>query len=165
VKLDSLGSILWQKCVGGSYSDFISYFQETIDGYVVSGSTSSNDGDVSGNHTTSGLYYDQWLAKFDGTGILQWQKCLGGSRTEGGLIKSASDGGYIIAGATYSNDGDVSGNHDATGTYPDCWIVKLDSLANITWQRALGGGLIDGASDILQETDEGFVFTGVCRVK
>ena len=30
------------------------------------------------------------------------------------------DGGYIVAGKSYSNDSDVSGNH---GSW-DCWIVK-----------------------------------------
>jgi hypothetical protein len=38
----------------------------------------SNEGDVSGNHG----YYDSWIARIDASGILIWQKCLGGSDYE-----------------------------------------------------------------------------------
>lgn len=37
-------------------------------------------------------------------------------------IQVTADGGFIMAGQSKSNNGDVSGNH---GTY-DFWIVKLD---------------------------------------
>ncbi|GHV42257.1 hypothetical protein FACS1894187_24420 [Synergistales bacterium] len=36
-------------------------------------------------------------------------------------IQQTSDGGYIVAGYSDSNDGDVSGNHGNS----DYWIVKL----------------------------------------
>lgn len=36
-------------------------------------------------------------------------------------IQQIPDGGYIVAGYTYSNDGNVTGNHG----YSDYWIVKL----------------------------------------
>lgn len=53
---------------------------------------------------------------------IEWQKSLGGSGEERAQsIQQTSDGGYIVAGSSKSNDGDVSGNH---GNY-DYWIVKL----------------------------------------
>ena len=53
---------------------------------------------------------------------IQWQKSLGGSDSDvANSIIQTNDGGYIVAGFSASNDGDVSGNH---GVY-DCWIVKL----------------------------------------
>ena len=43
---------------------------------------------------------------------VQWQKSLGGSSADQAhSITQTSDGGYIVAGETGSNDGDVSGNH------------------------------------------------------
>ncbi len=36
-------------------------------------------------------------------------------------------GGYIVAGKTWSNDGDVKGNH---GGY-DYWILKLNSKGEV----------------------------------
>ncbi|MCD6418120.1 T9SS type A sorting domain-containing protein, partial [bacterium] len=38
------------------------------------------------------------------------------------------DGGFIVAGGSWSNDGDVSGNH---GEY-DYWVVKLSPEGKIT---------------------------------
>jgi hypothetical protein len=62
-------------------------------------------------------------------GTLLWQKTLGGiSFDEADYIEQTTEGGYIIAGRTNSNNGDVTGNHGNT----DFWVVKLasDSLSN-----------------------------------
>ena len=36
---------------------------------------------------------------------------------------------------TFSNDGDVSGNHGGG----DVWVVKINAIGKIIWQRAVGG--------------------------
>src|SRR5690606_2835331 len=55
--------------------------------------------------------------------ILQWQKSLGGSSSDYGKSTSqTADGGYIVAGVSSSNDGNVSGNHGSS----DFWVVKLE---------------------------------------
>ena len=60
--------------------------------------------------------------KLDATGNIQWQRCLGGSSPDyASSIEQTTDGGYIVAGYSDSNDGDVSGNHG----HSDAWIVKL----------------------------------------
>ena len=111
--------IEWQKSLGGSSGDFARSVQQTTDGgYIVAGETYSNDGNVSGYH---GLW-DYWIVKLDSSGIIQWQKCLGGNDSdEAHSIQQTSDSGYIVAGHSDSNDGDVSGNHGGA----DYWIVKL----------------------------------------
>ena len=115
-------SIQWQKCLGGTSDDEAHFIQQTLDGgYIVAGWTSSTDGDVSGNHG----YVDCWIVKLDTIGNIQWQKTLGGTDyDEAFSIQQTLDGGYIVAGWTFSNDGDVSGNHDSTD-YADYWVVKL----------------------------------------
>jgi hypothetical protein len=121
VKLNNTGAIQWQKCLGGIDSEgFESDISQTSDGgYIVAGSTSSSDGDVSGNHP----FGDFWVVKLSNTGTIQWQKYLGGSEGEYQTTKisQTSDGGFIFAGVTTSNDGDVSGNHGGE----DIWVVKL----------------------------------------
>ena len=58
---------------------------------------------------------------------IQWQKSLGGSFIEKAYsIQQTNDGGYIVAGYSDSNNGDITVNH---GGY-DYWIVKLDSSGN-----------------------------------
>ena len=70
---------------------------------------------------------DFWVVKLSSSGALQWQKCLGGSGLDSAKsIIQTIDRGYISAGITYSNDGDVSGNHRSS----DYWVVKLKSIAD-----------------------------------
>src|SRR5262245_2443367 len=109
----------WQKSLGGSANDLGLTVAQTADGgYIMSGNSESTNGDVTGNHGA----LDAWLVKLDAQGAMDWQKTYGGSDTEFVYsIKPTPDGGYIFAGQTSSNDGDVSGNH---GDF-DFWVVKL----------------------------------------
>jgi hypothetical protein len=123
VKLTSTGSISWQKCLGGSGNEEAYSILKTTDGgYIVVGSTESNNGDLWLCYKNFGTGYDYWVLKLDGTGNILWQKFFGGSKYDlAQSIHLAVDGSYIIAGYTFSNDGNVSGNH---GKY-DCWVVKM----------------------------------------
>ncbi|MCK9289985.1 MAG: T9SS type A sorting domain-containing protein [Bacteroidales bacterium] len=157
VKLDHAGKIQWEKSMGGSSTELAYFVQQTSDGgYIVAGESSSNDGDVSGNHGSE----DYWIVKLDDAGNLQWQKSLGGSSTEVAYsIQQTSDGGYIVAGESSSNDGDVTKNHGES----DCWIVKLDHIGNIQWEKSLGGSENDWASSIQQTSDGGYIIGGTSR--
>ncbi len=154
VKLDAVGNISWQKTFGGNGSDLArDIVQTTDDGYIIAGTTTSNDGVVSGNHGAT----DYWVVKLDPTGNITWQKCLGGSSYDNAkTIRQTSDGGYIVGGETYSNDGDVSGNH---GGY-DYWIVKLDAAGSINWKKIMGGLVDDELRDIKQTSDGGYIIAG-----
>ncbi len=154
VKLDSTGSIQWQKCIGGSDFDFGASIEQTNDnGYIVGGRTASSDGDVTGLHD----YEDFWILKLDSNGNLQWQKCLGGSDEEEFYsIQHCNDGGYIGCGYTMSSDGDISGAH---GDY-EAWVVKLDSTGDLQWQKCLGGSFYDAAFELQQTRDFGFIVVG-----
>jgi hypothetical protein len=127
VKLDASGAIIGQNCYGGSGLEGGGYIQKTLDGgMVISGGTNSNDGNVSGNHGGS----DAWTIKFSASGVIQWQKCFGGTANDGGGIFQLADGTYMAGGATYSNDGDISGNHNTATA--DGFLIKLTAanLAN-----------------------------------
>src|SRR4051812_30988701 len=101
--------IQWQKSFGGSFGEAAYSVIQTFDGgYIVAGGGGSNDGDFTGNHGNE----DYWIVKLSSSGSIQWQKCLGGTNAdEATEIRQTSDSGYIIAGTSNSNDGDVSGNH------------------------------------------------------
>jgi len=61
VKLSPTGAMLWQKCFGGTGVSDAMNIQHTFDGaYIFAGGTSSNEGDVSGNHGG----HDVWIVKF-----------------------------------------------------------------------------------------------------
>ncbi len=155
-KLDATGALEWQRTLGGSMDEIAYAVQQTSDGgYVMAGYTASNDGDVSGNQGVQ----DIWVVKLDGSGIIEWQKTLGGTYYDRAYgVQQAADGGFLIAGTTSSVDGDVTGAHQL-GTY-DAWVVKLDALGTMVWQRALGGTLTDQANAIVNTADGGSLVAG-----
>ncbi|HVX28150.1 MAG TPA: T9SS type A sorting domain-containing protein, partial [Parafilimonas sp.] len=157
VKLDATGNMLWQKTLGGSGQDNASSIQQTVDGgYIISGYSYSNNGDVTGNHGNA----DYWIVKTDALGNIQWQKSLGGSNLDFAVrINETSDGGYIVAGTSYSSNGDIISNHGNA----DYWIVKLNTVGSIEWQKALGGSNYDETYSILQTSDEGYIVAGRTR--
>src|SRR2546422_3664491 len=117
------------------------------------GSTTSIDGDITINHGGN----DIWLLKTDTFGNIQFQKTYGGSDDDiGASVIQALDGGYAVAGYTYSNDGDVSGNHGG----PDCWVFKVDNSGALQWQICLGGADYDEAFSIIQNADSTYVVAG-----
>lgn len=150
-KLDGAGRMTWQKCYGGSSNESGAKILKSINGgYVISGITSSNNGDVSNYHGN----VDAWVIKINEGGTLIWQKTLGGSSGESydepvedefvNFLVEASDGSIYLALDTDSNDNDVSGNHGLS----DIWLCKLNGLGIIQWQKSLGGTGSEHASEM-----------------
>jgi hypothetical protein len=157
VKLNDTGGFQWQKCLGGSRGEGANSVSITKDGgYIVAGTTTSADGDVTGFHGGPAGINDFWIVKINDTGSIQWEKALGGTNgDQAQSVRQTEDGGYIIAGASGSNDGDVTVNYGSA----DCWIVKLDSAGTLIWQKSFGGSKSDFAMDIRQ-INNGYVFAG-----
>ncbi|MBS1663594.1 MAG: gliding motility-associated C-terminal domain-containing protein [Bacteroidetes bacterium] len=151
LRLSPTGSILWQQRYGGEKDDHLYDFKFTADGgYILAGSTESTTGDVSGNH--GGV--DAWLAKVDAAGVLQWQRCIGGSADDVAYSVVVLPTGYAIAGSTKSNDGDITGYHGNS----DVLAARLDLNGNPVWIKSLGGsGLDEGHGGILAGSDGGLV--------
>jgi hypothetical protein len=154
IKIDTSGNIIWQKCLGGTGIDEAYSIELTSDnGYFITGTTNSNDGDITGNHGA----FDFWIIKIDSNGDFMWQKCLGGSAEDFAHYGvQTKDNGYIITGLTRSTDGEVTGNHGND----DLWTVKLDSNMEIAWQKCFGGSAEDGGTKIQQTADGGFIQLG-----
>ena len=156
VKLDSSGNILWEKSYGGSLYDYATDLQLTSDnGYILAAYVRSNDGDVTGHN---GGTTDYWIVKLDEFGNILWEKTLGGTNSDVAIsIGETTDGNFIVAGYTFSNDGDVTANYGGA----DFWIVKLNSTTgNIIWEKTFGGSGNDIARDVKQSSDGGFVVVG-----
>jgi hypothetical protein len=148
-------AIQWQKCVGGTLSDFSPCIRQTFDGgYVATGRAYSTDGDVIGNHDTSGLTSDVWVVKLDSLGNIQWQKCFGGSLDDySSYIEQTNDSGYIVCATANSTDGDVIGNHGGS----DVWILKLDSIGTIQWKKCYGGSWNEQGNYIQEINFDGYI--------
>ncbi|MGK4568775.1 T9SS type A sorting domain-containing protein [Flavobacterium sp. 3HN19-14] len=67
--------------------------------------------------------------KTDASGVLQWQKKIGGNLSdEGRSLTFAVDGGIVMAGDSNSTNGDISELH---GGY-DLWVVKLQPELSVS---------------------------------
>jgi len=143
LKLNSKGEVQWQKTFGGEGSDWVNSIQQTTEGgYIVAGWTESFE---TGGH-------DVYILKLNSEGQLEWQKTFGGegSDDEAKSIQQTMDGGYIVAGSTYSF---------GSGGY-DVYILKLNSKGEVEWQKTFGGEGSDGAISIQQTTDGGYIVAG-----
>lgn len=153
-KLTANGTIEWLKCLGGTEDETVIAGEQTADGgYIIGGSTRSNDGDITGNHhpspTSTGK--DFWVVKLTSIGDIQWQKCYGALYGEQEMTKflPTRDGGFIAAGTSSTTslpESDINCNN-----YTGGWLIKSDNLGAIQWQscnyRLLGK----------QTNDDGFI--------
>ena len=132
----------YQLCLGGSSNDQIYAIDKSKDGGLILGlHSTSSDGDLSFNYGLD----DIWIVKLDTLNNITWEKNIGGSSFDYVYsIKETLEGGVIVLGSTSSIDFDVIGNH---GSY-DIWLVKLDSVGNITWQKCIGGSQTDIGNQI-----------------
>ncbi|HRO41629.1 MAG TPA: T9SS type A sorting domain-containing protein [Flavipsychrobacter sp.] len=159
VKIDDTGKVLWSHCYGGANTETPRSIIKVIgdppsnNGYLISGTSGSNDGDVSGNHGGG----DFWVIKTDTNGNLQWQKCLGGTSVDEAFSATqTNDKNLVIAGVTQSNNGDVSGFNGGK----DWWVVKLDQNGGILWKKTLGGSAIEMGPTVAATNDGGVVIAG-----
>ena len=149
-------TVVWEKVYGGESDDFVNSIQFTSDGgCILVGWTKSNDGDISDGNNG---YSDFWILKLNEDGIIQWDKTYGGSNYDkASSIQTTVDGGYIVAGVTTSNDGDISDGNNGDG---DFWVLKLDINGNKIWDKTYGGLNNDEASSIQTMIDGGYIVTG-----
>ena len=170
VRLDPAGTLLWQRCLGGSGNDAAnSLVPAAGGGYFLTGVTDSPDGDVIGLH---GVVGDGWVVKLDDQGDIAWQRCLGGTGSDiGHDVLPRADGGVIVALASNSVDGDVT----APLGDMDAWLVKLDSVGSIEWDVSAGGmfmdlmypslaGTADGGFAMLGQSLSVYGFPGTCTL-
>jgi hypothetical protein len=163
LKLDSLGTLQWQISVGGTDDDGSNSILQAKDGgYMVVGNSKSLDGDLTGKGNKG--YNDWMVVKLTPAGTLSWVKLYGGSAQDDAAnsITKANDGGYIIAGADGSTDGDVTGHHGPPCTAAECvdndvWVIKIDSVGNLKWQKSFGGTGNDNCFSVSNTTDGGYV--------
>jgi len=161
-KIDEAGEIEWDLTVGSSDFEAINDIIPTPDGgYIAAMNGYSNDS--TGNMRCNSLNYssDAIVYKINNQGEEEWQHCYGGSSKD--LIFSIAPvaDGYIIAGLTFSFDGDLenAGNHGGSD-FADCWIFKIDLIGNIIWSKCYGGSEGEGSYSILQSPDGNFLVFG-----
>ena len=102
IKTDASGLKVWDRKFSGTADDAFASVRQTSDGgFIAVGCTGSSG---SGGR-------DIWLVKTDRSGNKVWDRTFGGIHDDwGSSVRQTSDGGYVVLGATNSDDesrGDV----------------------------------------------------------
>jgi hypothetical protein len=136
----------WQQSYGSMGYDDAYDIVQTEGGYIIAGNVDFNGGQVTCN-TNGG--HALWMVKIDCTGNQLWDKCI----ENAGVIKMInvvnSTDFYLIGGGSGS---------PYWGIY-NLWIARLDSDANIIWERILGNsiGILSGDQYGFATSDGGII--------
>jgi len=150
----SQSCLKWNIDIGGNNNtDSAGSVISVPDGFLVCGIASAGDEKF---NIPAGHGNDAFIVKYNSSGNLIWKHSYGGSGSDRfSRIIATQDGGFIAAGHSFSNDGDVSGNHGSG----DAWIVKTDAAGNLQWQKCFGGSRDDYALAIIADPS-GYTFSG-----
>ena len=109
---------------------------------------------IAGNNQMTSLGKNGYVVKLSSSGSMQWNKSIGGVAEDAFYtIIRTSDGGYALAGWTYS--------YGAGGF--DYLVVKLNASGNLQWTKVIGGSNTDYGCSIVQTSDGGYVVAGHSR--
>lgn len=154
IGIDDKGSILWQRgyCVAGSLASF----KSLSDGnYILCIST---DSDTCENKSRKSMLTDIWLVKINDVGDILWEKTISGLEYEQSpVLITTQDNGFLIGVESYSSVG-LDKTEFLYGV-SDYWVIKLDSLGNIEWDKTIGGSKQDGVNALVELAD-GYIVGG-----
>ena len=133
--VSNINTIRWIPAFAGMTSLFLSFFSRmTIIG-----------------ETGRWPYIDVCLTKTDSTGNVIWTRTYGGEYDDYGYcIDYTTDGGYIIAGKTYSFG--ILGS--------DVYLIKTDAEGDTLWSRTYSRNYYDCAYSVQQTDDGGYIIAG-----
>jgi hypothetical protein len=136
IKTNASGDTLWTRTYGGTSNDEGWSVQQTSDtGYIVAGYTNSF-GD------SSQVYF----IKTNAFGDTLWTRTYGGPPDDWGWsVQQTTDGGYIVAGYTYS-----------FGNYYQAYLIKTDSLGRSSGVEETAGVRDQGLGIRLKATPNPF---------
>lgn len=144
IKVGTLGNLQWTKTYGGNRYEIANHVELTNDdGFILTGYTSGYG---------IGTIYDEdlFLMKTDSLGNGLWTNVYGADADEYGIsVKQTNDNGFIAVG--YSSE--------IIAEERDVYVLKTDSLGNISWAKKYGGSSTEQGNDVLQ-LNNSFIVVG-----
>jgi len=127
--LDINSELSFEKTYGGSDDDIGIDRIILNDGYLITGSSYSNDFDIPSNYGEN----DVLLIKTDLAGNLLWSKNYGGSSTDSPYsLARTNDNGCILVCNSSSKDFDLNNKNSNT------WVFRVDKTGDMLWQKKYG---------------------------
>jgi hypothetical protein len=133
---------LWTRTYGDINDEHgYSIYQTNDLGYIIAGMTTS----------FGALFSDVYIIKTDSLGDTLWTKTYGGSDfDEAYCVRQTLDGGYIIAGQTFS----FGAGHS------DVYLLKLNPIGDTIWTKTFGDTSYEYGYSVEQTADSGFIVAG-----
>jgi hypothetical protein len=158
----SAQEVLWQKDIKSSTQDFLSQVTPTVDlQYLITGSSiqsnPSTGSGSAGQKQNNG--YDFHLVKLNQQGEEVWEKYFSGKNHDYlSASLSTQDGGFLLAGTSYSGKG-LDKKDDSKGG-SDIWLIRINEFGDELWQKTIGSTSDEEARSVIQTTDLGFFVAG-----
>jgi hypothetical protein len=159
VKLRPDGSVIWDKTIGGSGSDFAWASALTNNNQVLLAGASESG--ISGDKTAINYgISDFWIMKIDSSANIIWQQTMGGNGSDipFDIIENA-DQSVTVCGRTNSNQSATKSENLLGGN--DCWLMKFSSTGSVLWENTIGGSLLDDPRSVAQANDGGWVMSAI----
>ncbi len=177
IKLDSSGSVVWEKVYGGTdWEQFDNVMETTDGGLLLTGRTAS---------WGAGLY-DIWIVKVDGSGNIQWQNTYGDSGSNmayetveafdgtfvcaagSKIIKLNSNGTIawqkLISSGDFRTVDELADGGFIFGSNSNGYLLKLSASGTIEWQKTVNGSYEVSFHSVCATSDGGFAVAGSGRV-
>lgn len=135
IKVDTTGTILWERELNMSGCEELRDFAETDDGGILfTGITTSliphpERGD-------QGFWSNALVGKIDSVGQIEWLQSYGGSNQDQAyqLVRGPYHE-FLISGLTHSSNGEVQKNAGLS----DAWSLKIDAQGRVKASQTYGG--------------------------
>ena len=170
VKLDNNGNLQWELSLGTEGDEYIEAITQTKNENIIIGLWSVECGAHGNVGCDPYRRYTPILTSLSPYGEIDWEACYGGSMPGDQLSQIVElDDGYLLAGVTTSEDGDLEGAGYHYGTYNnypnghrfcDIWLLRIDLDRNVVWSKCYGGSKNDFISKVFQTDDKGFIVFG-----
>ena len=160
IKIDAQGTKVWDRTLGGLSADALTHGVPTPDGgsLLVGDTGSPLGGDVTQPPLAAG-FGDFWIVKLNAQGATQWDRRCGGFGQDVAVACGvAPDGGYVVAGNSFSGVGGTRTQPSRGGQ--DYWVVKLTATGVPQWDVALGSADDDYTTGLVGLNGGGYAVAG-----
>lgn len=150
--------VLWDRSIGQSYSDIMADAILNRDNNIILAASSLSFKPATLD-TIIQSDFDYLIVNLDQNNNMLWSTVLGTNMTDiAQSISQTLDLGYIIAG---TSTGGRSGDKTSPNIgQDDIWILKMNNLGAVQWQKTIGGNSMDRVSKILVLPDGTYLIAG-----
>nr|MBK9649828.1 hypothetical protein [Bacteroidota bacterium] len=174
IKIDSAGNKIWDRRYGCLTADDYSgpsLFDSNGD-VVIGGSLGFTNFPLTMHPCNDGVAdtvargaWDAWIYKIDtANGNIKNEKRFGGDFNDDICqIVEMTDKGYLLACKSNSNAGFEKSENRVANVDPnnyDFWIVRMDSVFNIIWDKTIGGSWGEQCPNVIALSDSTFIIAG-----